>query len=232
MPGECTRVLDMNIILEGVVGSVCYNLNTAESDEDKLGVFQAPTNDILSLGWNQHKESVVQHEPDATYHELKKFIGLVLRANPTVTELLWLNEYTIRSLAGNTLVDNREQLLSQRVRSSYGGYAKQQMYRLCQRGNFSSATRNRTAKHGRHLWRLTLQLETILSTGNLQVRLTDEQREECFDAGNLAVDDHLLLKEKFDKKLAELDSMASDLRQEPDEDAANDILIYLRNNCG
>jgi len=38
-----------NIILESVVGSIAYGLDTASSDEDVMGVFVAPTSEILSL---------------------------------------------------------------------------------------------------------------------------------------------------------------------------------------
>ena len=39
----------MKIILEGVVGSTAYGLNTPESDIDTAGIFVAPLEEVLGL---------------------------------------------------------------------------------------------------------------------------------------------------------------------------------------
>lgn len=40
----------MNVLLKGVVGSTAYGLNHENSDVDYMGVFAAPTSEVLGLG--------------------------------------------------------------------------------------------------------------------------------------------------------------------------------------
>lgn len=39
------------VVLEGILGSRAYGLGTERSDTDRLGVFVAPTREILGLRW-------------------------------------------------------------------------------------------------------------------------------------------------------------------------------------
>src|SRR5882762_424379 len=97
-----------NILLRGITGSVAYGLNTPESDVDRHGIFAAPTEKLLSL--HCPPLTLDGHDPDLTYHEAGKYVGLALKANPTVTELLWLPEdlYEIRTPLGDDLIAIRE----------------------------------------------------------------------------------------------------------------------------
>lgn len=142
-----------SIILEGITGSTAYGLATPDSDVDKHGVYQAPTREVL--GPFPPKETVVMNDPDITYHEVAKFIRLTAKANPTVLEILYLDDYTIITPVGQMLIDNRSAFLSKTIYHSYGGYAIAQARRLNARGDsFSSDTKNRYSKHARHCYRL------------------------------------------------------------------------------
>lgn len=166
----------MNIILSGIVGSTAYGLNTPESDIDRLGVFVSSTH--MFLGLHPPIETHTTVKPDMTLHEVGKFIKLALNVNPTVTELLWLDEYENQTEFGSSLIDIRESFLSKnRVRNAYLGYATQQFQRLAQRGDgsFSADTRKRTAKHARHLARLLKQGVQLYSSGKLTVKLEDPE---------------------------------------------------------
>jgi hypothetical protein len=217
------------VVLEGVVGSTAYNLSTEASDEDQLGVFVAPFAEVLGLRWSPQRETRARHDPDVVHHELGKFLRLALAANPTVTELLWLENWTTITPIGEHLVRIRGELLSERVRATYGGYAKSQMARLVARGGtFSSDTSGRTEKHGRHLRRLLFQLESILRTGALRVRLDERQRDACFLAGHLAGEEPATLAKWFDRELARLDGMPSRLPKRPNIEAAEKLLLDVR----
>lgn len=163
-----------NVLLSGIVGSVAYSLDTEDSDVDRLGVFAAPTERLLGL--HPVQQSVVSSKPDATFHEAGKFASLALKVNPTITELMWLPDdlYETRTELGDALIAIRRNFLSRKaVRNAYLGYATQQFKRLENRGDgsFSADTRNRTAKHARHLYRLHAQGIMLWQTGRLTVRL-------------------------------------------------------------
>src|SRR5208282_4960906 len=96
-----------NVLLSGIVGSVAYGLDTEDSDVDRLGVFAAPTERLLSL--HPPKPSVVFCKPHATCHEAGKFAALALKVNPTITELMWLPDdlYETRTPLGDALIGIR-----------------------------------------------------------------------------------------------------------------------------
>lgn len=164
----------MTVLLSGVVGSTAYGLAQPGSDIDLLGVFAASTRDILAL--TPVTDTITGHNPDTCLHEAGKFARLALNGNPTVTELLWLDTYDTRTADGDALLAIRSAFLSApRVRDAYLGYATQQLRRAEQRtdGTFSADTRNRTAKHARHLARLVNQGYELYTTGHLTVRVTN-----------------------------------------------------------
>lgn len=169
-------------ILSGIVGSSAYGLATPESDIDRMGIFVAPTVDFHGL--HKPPETHVFTEPDMTFHEAAKWCRLALNGNPSVMELLWLEQYEKIDSHGADLLDIRKSFLSSiHVRNAYLGYAGQQFARLRKRGDgtFSSDTRKRTAKHARHLWRLCEQGLHLYSAGELQIRL--KRPELCFEFG-------------------------------------------------
>jgi uncharacterized protein len=179
------------VLLSGIVGSTAYGLAHAGSDVDRIGMFARPTADLLGI--SAPTESYHYTEPsDVTWHEARKYLSLALKANPTITELLWLPEYETRTELGSDLITIRRSLLSARtVRNAYLGYAPSQLRKLKHRGDgtFSSDTRKRTAKHGRHLHRLCQQGTALHSTGELAIRLTDWQANACWDFGERVATD-------------------------------------------
>jgi len=216
----------MNKILEGIVGSTAYGLAHSDSDEDRLGVFLRPNHEMLSL--NPGKESIVTNDPDVTYHELNKFVKLCVANNPTVMELLWLDDYTIKTVLGSLLVVYRQDFLSQRIRKTYGGYANQQKERLLRRGDFGADLKKRQEKHGRHCCRLIIQGKHALETGELRVRLTEDEAVLCRYAGKLAATDQEEFGKLFDKMIADFDATPSDLPESMDIELANSLIRVIR----
>ncbi|MGA4994973.1 nucleotidyltransferase domain-containing protein [Nonomuraea bangladeshensis] len=175
--------MTVNVLLAGIVGSTAYGLAGPGSDVDRLGVYAAPTLDLVGL--TRPKESLVSTGPDRTLHEAGKWCALALGGNPTVMELLWLPDdlYETRTPLGDELIAIRDAFLSApRVRDAYLGYATQQFRRLEQRGDgsFSADTRKRTAKHARHLARLLHQGRELYETGHLPIRLSDPEGVRAF----------------------------------------------------
>ena len=164
-----------NLLLSGIVGSQAYGLANEQSDADRLGIFAAPTLGLCGL--SEPKESHVYSEPaDAAFHEVGKFARLALACNPTVLELLWLDDYELTTPLGRKLIDIRSSFLSApRVYDAYLGYARSQFRKLQMRadGTFSSDTANRSAKHARHMARLINQGLELYTTGHLTIRVQD-----------------------------------------------------------
>jgi predicted nucleotidyltransferase len=168
----------MHILLQGVVGSTAYGLAGPDSDIDRLGVFALPTQRFFHL--DAPKDSHVSHNPDVTMHEAAKAARLILGGNPTCAEILWLEEYEVRTPLGAEMTAIREAFLSaKRTKDAYLGYATQQFKKLLTRGDGrfgSDIPDGRTAKHARHLMRLVDQGYELYTTGNLRIRLEDPQR--------------------------------------------------------
>lgn len=168
----------MNVLLAGIVGSTAYGLAGPDSDVDRLGLFAVPT--VALHGLHPPADTRVTSKPDATYHEARKYALLALGGNPTVSELMWLPDdlYEVRTELGDELISIRSAFLcAKRVRDAYLGYATQQFRKLEARGDgsFSADTRNRTAKHARHLLRLCWQGYHLYTTGEVRIRLDDPQ---------------------------------------------------------
>lgn len=220
-----------NIILEGVTGSTAYGLATENSDIDVKGVYLLPTKTVLSIGFQPEHTTKDHTDPDWVYHEVGKFMKLVINGNPTVTELLYLDEYTTLSPIGQLLIDNRAAFLSTKaVSNAYRGYAFAQAKRLNNRteqglDGYDSSLKNRFAKHTRHCFRLLMQARQLLETGTLDVKVTPKQREYLFAMGEKTADEVV---EEFMKQDAEFENIVSVLPDEPDYDKLNDILYKIR----
>lgn len=207
-----------NIILECVVGSQMYNLDTPESDIDIKGIFVAEPTKFWNL---ETVKDVVDHtEPDWAYFELKKFCNLALKMNPTIIELLYANDYLQLTPIGRDLIAIRESFLHKGAVNSYLGYAVQQVQRKYR--NASDITKYRAGKHVRHTWRLCKQYEQLAMTGTLQPRLTDKEREECFAFQKKTYRECLQWFLNEDKRLRELPSVLPD---KPNREEINKFLV-------
>ena len=203
-----------NILLAGIVGSTAYGLQTASSDIDRLGCYAAPTAAFHGLHPPTGKAATwVSTKPDAVYHEAGKLASLLLKMNPTVTEILWLEEYETETALGRDLIAIRSSLLSARpTRDAYLGYATQQFKRIENRGDgsFDPDLRNRTAKHARHLRRLLYQGSALHQTGRLTVRLTPDEAADCrwfgerVEAGDLDIARYVLADAEADHDVADV----------------------------
>jgi len=187
---------------------------------------------LAFLGLRRPTESVVTHHPDRTLHEVAKWLRLAIGGNPTVTELVWLPEELYETVTdlGRELIELRSSLLAApRIRDAYLGYAVQQFTRLERRGDttFSSDTRNRTAKHARHLARLLDQGLGLYRTGTLTVRLTDPASYHEF--GNRVADGDLeLAKARLAAAEAAFDDTRTVLPEHADEERADAWLTSAR----
>lgn len=210
-----------NIILECVVGSHMYNLQTETSDYDIKGIYVEDTNKFFRL--NKPKLVKDHTDPDWAYYEIEQFCNLAAKANPTITELLWANEYRILTPLGEKLKSIREAFLSKKAKDSYLGYAMSQVARKYR--NATDITQYRTGKHVRHTWRLCKQYEELAKTGKLRVKLTEEERQECFEFVNKTYEECMDWFLDEEKKLNRIESILPD---KPDYNTINQFLEETR----
>lgn len=222
-----------NIILEGVVGSTAYGLATENSDVDIKGVYLLPTSTVLGINFDAAHTTIQRTEPDEVYHEVGKFMKLVAGGNPTVSELLWLEDYIVLSPIGKLLVENREIFLSTpAILNAYRGYALGQAMKLSKRQaegmeGYDSALKNRFSKHTRHCFRLLLQCRQLLETGQLTVKVTPDQREWLFKMGEQTPESVV---DAFIAEDSKMEGIVSVLPDKPDWDKIDELLLKIRRN--
>ncbi len=215
------------IVLEGIVGSTAYGLAREGSDEDRLGVYCAPLDSLLRF--SQPPESIQRHNPDVAYHEIKKYMSLAMKCNPTVTELMWLSDelYTVRKAWGNLLIGLREEFLSESlVRSAYGKYALKQAKRLQARsddGRLALDDPEKIAKHARHCIRLMQQGLELLTTGKLTVRVSNPEYFWAMDSWSTEQILH-----EFGKYDRTMKNSNSALPERPNLEKIEKTLLYIR----
>jgi predicted nucleotidyltransferase len=218
-----------NVLLEGVVGSTAYGLAHAGSDVDRLGVYAVPASAFHGLDLPiDRAASVVEHEPDRTLHEARKYCQLALSCNPTATELMWLPDdlYDVRTELGDGLIAIRSAFLSaSRVRDAFLGYASQQLARLASK-DVRAQSDAKIAKHARHLARLAHQGRELYETGVLRVRLDDPQW--YVDFGLRVVADVTIARDLVATTEIGFAEARSPLPEEPDRDAVESWLRHVR----
>jgi len=217
-----------HVLLSGVVGSIAYGLSTPESDVDRLAVFAAPTLAFHGLHLPVDKAATIaKSDPDWTAHEARKFAGLCLGSNPTVTELLWLEWYEHEHPLGRKLVEIRQAFqCRKRVRDAYIGYATGDFHRLLDKGDFQSKMRARREKHARHLLRLLDQGFEVYSTGRLTIRVADPDRYREF--GQRVIGNTERARRALAEAEERFNGCTSPLPERPDEPAVEAWLHEVR----
>lgn len=186
-------------------------------------MYVAPTVEVAGLYWGSKDESWSDAGPegdDTTRHEIGKFLRLVLKSNPTLIELLFMNEYEILDEVGQGMVDLRSKMLyTEGVRSAYLGYATAQHARV--RHEFP----DHKPKMARHCLRISRQATELLTTGEFNIRVPNPQ--EYFDLTEMSFTemDEIML-----KAVDEIRECVSVLPDRPDKDAVNEFLKEVRRN--
>lgn len=130
-------------ILKGYRGSIThgtYEENTTHDDKDIMGIFIGPEDVTFGIHEMETVERMIDEKQsqkrtaiwDIVYYSLKKYLNLVLKQNPNVLSLLWLDEkyYIKRTKWGQILINARQNLLSKQCYQSFSGYAHGQLHRM------------------------------------------------------------------------------------------------------
>jgi len=119
------------------MGSVSHGTYVPKEDPDSIDdvdimAILVPSPRWL-LGLRQWEHWVIQREElDVVAYSLRKFVGLLLKANPNVVGLLWLRpEFVLaRHPVFQVMIDNREAFSSKRAYDSFVGYAESQLNKM------------------------------------------------------------------------------------------------------
>ncbi len=130
-------LLPDNLILLGYRGSIAHNMyvpqNNPDSidDKDLMGVYVAPPEHYLGFGRADVHEKFI-NEWDSVCYEIRKFIKLLLKCNPNVISLLWVDEPHIlyQHELGRLLREHRHLFVSKQAYHSFTGYAYAQFKRM------------------------------------------------------------------------------------------------------
>lgn len=167
-------------------GSQTHGTDNENSDKDYFGVVVPPLNRLLGFrqfdNWKYPEESNL----DVNVFSLRKYVGLLVKNNPTVLETLWLRDEDYCAAQTNnyfrTLVENRDLFSSLRAYHAFSGYAYDQLKRMekgATNARMGEKRKKVVAKYGydtknaSHLLRLYRMGIEFVETGELTVYRPD-----------------------------------------------------------
>lgn len=113
------------VIFRTVVGSHAYGTNIEGSDIDYKGVFVQEPMDILVNGVIKQ----INVTDDEVYYEISRFLELLNSNNPTILEMLFVDEKFIDVLEDEfkDVLDNRLKFITKKAKFSFAGYSASQI---------------------------------------------------------------------------------------------------------
>ncbi|MCA8830618.1 DNA polymerase beta superfamily protein [Hymenobacter pini] len=112
------------ILFEAISGSRAYGTNLPHSDTDLKGVFILPETEFYGL---DYVPQVANDTNDEVFYELRRFVELLLKNNPTVLELLGTPEDCVVYRHPLFAAFRAEDFLSKLCRQSFAEYAVAQI---------------------------------------------------------------------------------------------------------
>jgi len=242
---ETNNIIPPHMIMLNYRGSIAHGTYVPQEDKDSiddkdiLGICFAEPNVYLGLHNFEQKEKKYK-EWDSVVYEIRKAFRLLLKQNPNILSLLWVDDihriYT--SEVGKLLLENRDMFSSKQAYHSFVGYAYSQLHRMehCNFNGYMGAKRKALVerfgfdvKNACHLIRLLRMGIEFLTEGRLIIARPDAEELKEIKKGKWTLQqvkkesDHL-----FD--LAKEAYVRSDLPPRPDYYKAEEILISIIRN--
>ena len=228
------------IILLGYRGSISHGTyqKTGLDDKDFIGIVIPPDDYIFGLKRFDQMQKM-DGDIDIVIYELRKYFYLLLKANPNVLELLWLepHHYVYVSPIGQLLIDNRDLFISKLCYKTYGGYAYSQLRKMDNydtNGKMGDKRKQLVEKWGfdvknsSHLIRLLKMGIEILMDGEINVYRgeTDSQLYISIKNGEWSLEK---VKKEADRLFALLDEayIKSELPKKPDFEKVNGLCMRI-----
>jgi DNA polymerase III epsilon subunit-like protein len=162
--------LRQRLIFACIFGSRAHGAETNRSDVDVRGVFSSTRDDLLS---DLSRESV-EAQGDSVFHEIRRFMNMVVSANPNILEVLFAPPHAQLFVhpAWQIVQNAAPRLLSQKVAVTYNGWCKAEMARM---DKMAVAAQNdervayKYRKAAAHALRLMRIADEVLRTGEFHV---------------------------------------------------------------
>lgn len=189
--------LDSRLIVLGEMGSTAHGTHGHVIDDyDLMGVVVPPSRYIIGLGhWEDWVRPPDESGLDVTIYSLSKYVRLMLKQNPNVLGLLWLQDenYHARKWWWDLFVSRRREFASKAAYQPFIGYATSQLKKAVsgnsQRGYNSEKRKEMVAKFGydtknaAHLIRLLRMGIEFLKNGELNVFRQDREELKAIKRG-------------------------------------------------
>jgi len=225
-----------NSIFLARAGSAAYGTKTPESDVDYRGVFLANESQILGLN---NIESYTEESPiDLQCYELRHFLKLCLKGSPLQVELLFYPNDVIESSTEiwNKILAIRNCFLGKHLKFTFGGFAQSDVKRIqgnslakCgAKGKLLVEKYGYNTKQASSSWRLLKMAELLWTTGELVVRLPENDRNEIISIkqGKYTREEFLKFIQDEDTRIFKLVEK-SDLPPKPDFKLVEKTMISI-----
>lgn len=119
---------DNRLLYQYIRGSHAHGISTPSSDIDRGGIFIAKHKDLIDLGFG-YQSQIADEKNDEVWYELKKYMALLIKSNPTVLESLFVDDKFVEYEHPliTELKKNREMFLTKRCFPAFFSYAKSQI---------------------------------------------------------------------------------------------------------
>lgn len=222
-----------------LAGSRLYGTNRPDSDVDLRMVVLEPIHTLIGLKPRFEVEQKIEGGVDQSTYGLGKFCNLALGANPNILELLFAKGDAIQFCHKDFLElrVNKFFFLSQKIRKTFGGYARGQIGLIDRKDYRPEGTKAHLiqrhgwdVKAGMHLYRLCQQGLTLLEDPEIyDPRLQGNALATAFSILNGEWSKEKLL-ETCENLVNQIDTVSSMLPNEPDFNHIQNLVmdIYYR----
>lgn len=205
-------------------------------DKDVMGVCIPPKEYFYGLRKFEQLDTWVE-EFDIVIYDIRKYFRLLLKSNPNVIGLLWLNRtgYIKTTPMANRLIESREIFSSKKIYKSFTGYAYSQLKKMGVKKHEGYMGEKRKqlverfgydTKNAAHLIRLLRMGIEFLCTGELNVLRPDAKQLMSIKRGEFALEKiHSMSEGLFDDARSALINCT--LPDEPDYLAAEKLLMDI-----
>lgn len=216
------------------VGSRAYGLSTPESDFDVRGCFLPNVEYLIGL---KKVEQIQIKQEDWVCQALVHFCHIVAKQNPTILELLYIEDPIYHHKLWLDLKPALKQLVCRKAFRCYNAYVQSQIKKLNTRQPIGKRA-ELVEKYGMdvkfcgHAARLSVQCKYLMQTGAIPVKVPEPYRTEIMDikAGKISKEEAIKYIESLDKECYEA-YKNSKLPEDHDVEAfQNNTLIPLLSN--
>lgn len=243
--GELLKVLsycEFNLmnhtVLLGYRGSIVHGTYIPKKidDKDVMGVCIPPKEYYFGLK-NFEQYEKFENDWDVVIYPLEKYIRLLLKNNPNVMSLLWLEDkhYIYKTFYGQVLIENRNLFSSKLAYKSFCGYAYGQLHRMthgAHQGYMGEKRKKLVEKFGydcknaAHLIRLLKMGIEFLTTEELQVDRPEKHQLIEIKKGLWTLEQVKDFANHLFKALEDA-YIKSKLKNKPDYDKINNLVIQI-----